>query len=41
MQVSSNSLSLEARKRVLSTERPRVEEKVDLDDAFEAFLREV
>lgn len=41
VQVSSASLSQEARKRVLSTEKPAVAERVDMDEAFDQFMAEL
>uniref|UniRef100_A0A7S1RCD8 Uncharacterized protein n=1 Tax=Alexandrium catenella TaxID=2925 RepID=A0A7S1RCD8_ALECA len=41
VQVSSASLSQEARKRVLFTEKPTVAERVDMDEAFGQFMAEL
>jgi len=41
VQVSSASLSQEARKRVVATERPAVAERVDMDEAFSQFMAEL
>lgn len=41
VQVSSSSLSLEKRKNLLFSEKPKVAEKVDMDDEFAAFMDEV
>lgn len=38
LQVSSSSLSQEARKRTLLTDRPQVSEKVNIEDAFKDFM---
>mmetsp|Transcript_95721 Transcript_95721/g.212918 ORF Transcript_95721/g.212918 Transcript_95721/m.212918 type:complete len:191 (+) Transcript_95721:3-575(+) len=40
-QVSSNSLSQEARQKTLSQEVPRVAEKVNIDEAFDTFMSEL
>mmetsp|Transcript_33172 Transcript_33172/g.94308 ORF Transcript_33172/g.94308 Transcript_33172/m.94308 type:complete len:81 (+) Transcript_33172:3-245(+) len=41
LQVSSASLSQEKRQKTLFSEAPKVKEKIDMDDAFEALMKEV
>lgn len=41
LQVSSASLSQEKRKQLLFTEVPTVAEKVNVDDAFQEFMKEL
>ena len=41
LQATSASLSMGFRKNLISSETPRVSEKVDMDDAFDDFMDQI